>query len=68
MEDQFDFVNYELLVGKEKSGGKKLKDALTAAEAGSIVSKYYERPKKKDSAALQRGQIASAIYEKYKSK
>jgi len=44
LEQQLDFVHYELTQGDEKPAGNKLKTATTPAEAALIVSKNYERP------------------------
>jgi len=42
-QQQLDFVNYELTQGTEKAAGAKLKAATTAADAATVVDKYYER-------------------------
>jgi len=42
-EQQLDFVNYELTQGTEAAAGAKLKATTTAADAATVVSKYYER-------------------------
>jgi hypothetical protein len=44
LDQQLDFVNYELTKGTEQPAGNKLKTATTAADAALIVSKSYERP------------------------
>ena len=44
IDEQLEFMNYELRQGTEKSAGKKLMMATTAKEAGATVSRYYERP------------------------
>lgn len=41
--EQLAFVDYELR-NNEKSAGQRLAQARSAAEAGDIVSRYYERP------------------------
>jgi hypothetical protein len=61
LEDQLRFVQYELTRGNERSAGDKLRGARTAAEAGSIVSRYYERPAAVQNEAAQRGQQASQL-------
>lgn len=43
LEEQLDFVNYELTQGTEKSAGAKLKATTNAADAATVVDKYYER-------------------------
>jgi hypothetical protein len=57
-QDQVDFINHELTEGAEKSAGARLKAAKTAAEAGSIVSQYYERPRDRDGEASARASLA----------
>ena len=42
-QQQLDFVNYELTQGKEKAAGARLKATTTAADAATVVDKYYER-------------------------
>jgi hypothetical protein len=42
-QQQLDFVNYELTQGKEKAAGTRLKATTTAADAATVVDKYYER-------------------------
>jgi hypothetical protein len=60
LEEQLGFVNYELREGKEKSAGDKLKKTETGAEAGAVVSNYYERPAAKEEEARSRGATAQA--------
>jgi hypothetical protein len=43
LEQQLDYVNYELTEGAEKDAGKRLKATTNAADAATIVDKYYER-------------------------
>ena len=57
-EEQLAFVQYELTQGKERSAGDRLRGARTAAEAGGIVSRYYERPADADGQASARGASA----------
>lgn len=68
LEDQLNFVDYELTKGNEKGAGDRLRQAQTPYEAGSIVSKYYERPKDRDGEADMRGTLAlsypDTLYEK----
>ena len=56
--EQLEFVQYEL-THSEKNAGNRLKNARTARDAGSIVSKYYERPEKIEKEATSRGEMAS---------
>jgi hypothetical protein len=59
--EQVKFADYELRYGEERRAGNKLKDAKTAEEAGAIVSKYFERPKKRREEAVARAATASKI-------
>lgn len=61
LEDQLNFVNYELIQGKERSAGDKLRGTSSASEAASIVSKYYERPYDREGEALRRGMKADKM-------
>lgn len=61
-EEQLAFIQYELTKGKEKAAGNKLKQAKTAAQAGAIVSEFYERPGAVEAEKKERGQIAQGIY------
>ena len=56
--EQLEFVQYEL-THNEKNAGKRLKNARTARDAGSIVSQFYERPKEVTKEAGLRGEMAS---------
>lgn len=58
-EEQMAFVNYELTQGAERKAGALLRAAQNAQDAGSIVSRYYERPMRADEEARRRG--ASAV-------
>ncbi len=60
--EQLDFVHYEMTEGKEKAAGDRLKRAQSAAEAGSIVSKYYERPLAREAEAAERGAAAERLH------
>lgn len=61
LDDQLRFVQYELTRGAEKGAGDKLRSSTSAAEAGSIVSRYYERPAAVQNEATQRGQQATQL-------
>ncbi|WP_288074677.1 phage tail tip lysozyme [Pseudomonas sp.] len=61
LEDQLRFVHYELTQGAEKRAGQLLKAAQNADQAGSIVSRYYERPAATDAEAARRGAAAVQI-------
>ncbi|WP_225739046.1 phage tail tip lysozyme [Psychrobacter sp. FME13] len=59
--EQLDFVDYELTKGTEQAAGKRLRKATNAAQAGSVVSQYYERPKNVESEKRERAAIAAGI-------
>lgn len=61
VQEQMEFVHYEMTQGKEKSAGDKLKGATSARESGAIVSKYYERPKATEPEMAERGSMAEGI-------
>ena len=61
LQEQMQYVNYELTRGAEQSAGDRLRGAQTAAQAGEIVSRYYERPKFQDSEATNRAALAEGI-------
>lgn len=44
IEEQLAFVQYELTQGGRRGAGQKLHNAKSAAEAGAVVSMYYEEP------------------------
>lgn len=62
LEEQLGFVNYELTQGKERNAGNRLRGARTAAEAGGIVSQFYERPLDTAGEANLRGALAQRLY------
>jgi len=61
-QDQLKFVNYELTRGTEQGAGNKLKRATSAAQAGAIVSQYYERPAAVEAEKRERAKLAEGIY------
>ena len=61
-QEQLAFVQHELTQGNEKAAGDRLKQAKTAADAGSIVSQYYERPADRYGQAAARARDADSIY------
>lgn len=61
LDEQLQFVQYELTIGKEKAAGDKLKKTSTAADAGAVVSKFYERPANKEEEAAKRGMYAENL-------
>lgn len=64
-EEQLEFTNFELTKGKEKAAGDRLRKAKTAAQAGSIVSEYYERPEDKFGERAKRADMAEAVNSNY---
>lgn len=44
IDEQINFMNYELTQGKEQAAGNRLRNAQTPEEAARIHSQYYERP------------------------
>lgn len=58
--EQLEFVDWELK-NTEARAGNKLKNAKTAAEAGSIVSQDYERPADKLGEASKRAELATQL-------
>lgn len=59
--EQLAFVNHELTQGAEKAAGNSLRRTKTAAEAGAVVSRQYERPKDADGEARRRGALANQV-------
>lgn len=66
--EQLAFVNHELTNGTEQAAGKRLRKATTAAQAGAVVSQYYERPKNVESEKRERAAIAASIDKSYSVK
>lgn len=61
LQEQLDFLHYELTEGNERAAGNRLRMADTAGEAGEIVSRYYERPRDKDGEAYLRRRNADDL-------
>lgn len=62
MEEQLAFVQQELTHGARQFAGKMLAGATNAAQAGAIVSRYYEAPDDATGAkAAQRGATAEQL-------
>lgn len=59
--DQLGFVHHELTKGEEQKAGNRLRKATTAAQAGAVVSQFYERPKKVEAEKRERAAIAESI-------
>jgi len=45
LDEQLDFVNYELTMGKEQKAGNILKEATLTRNAAQVVDMFYERSK-----------------------
>lgn len=58
LQDQLGFVQYELTRGAEQRAGAMLLAARNAEDAGSVMSRYYERPLAADAEAAKRGATA----------
>jgi Phage tail lysozyme len=61
LDEQLSFLNYELTKGNEQKAGIALRGATTAGEAGSIVSRMYERPADIEGQASIRAAMASRL-------
>lgn len=61
LDEQLQFVDYELRKGQRRNAGDALSRATTAAQAGETVSRLYESPAKADSEAAIRASDAAAI-------
>lgn len=59
--EQLAFVHHELTTGGERAAGLALETAKTAAEAGAIVSRLYERPFDREGEASRRAAGAEAL-------
>ena len=59
--EQMEAIHWELTQGGERAAGERLRGATTAAEAGSIISQYYERPADRYGAAAHRGRLAARM-------
>lgn len=59
--EQMEFVHHELTQGDERMAGRALKNAGNARDAGSIVSRSYERPADVMGEAVKRGALADKI-------
>ncbi|WP_035513271.1 phage tail tip lysozyme [Paraburkholderia nodosa] len=61
LDQQLQFVDYEMRQGSEKRAGDALAQAQTAAQAGDVVSRLYERPADVDGEASSRAADAVAV-------
>ncbi|KVH51173.1 phage tail tip lysozyme [Burkholderia diffusa] len=62
LDEQLQFVHYELTRGREQAAGRALRRATTAGEAGAIVSSKYERPLKAQEEMAKRSAAATSLY------
>lgn len=62
LDEQLQFVHYELTRGREQAAGRALRRATSAGEAGAIVSSKYERPMQVEQEMAKRSAAASALY------
>lgn len=60
-EQQMAFMHYELTEGAERPAGDRLRGAQTAGEAGSVISRFYERPRAQQAEALARAGTAERM-------
>lgn len=56
--EQLEFVHHELTAGKEMRAGGALRNATSAGDAASIVSRMYERPADVQGEAAKRAKLA----------
>jgi hypothetical protein len=61
LDQQLQFVDYELRQGGEQKAGNALAQATNAADAGAVVSRLYERPADAYGEAQYRGDDAAKI-------
>ncbi|MBN3852011.1 hypothetical protein G3N59_01335 [Paraburkholderia sp. Ac-20340] len=61
LDQQLQFIDYEMRQGAEKKAGDALAQATTAAQAGDVVSRLYERPADTEGEASRRAADAVAV-------
>lgn len=61
LEEQMQFIHYELTQGKERKAGDALRKATTASQAGELMSRLYERPANAAGEANLRGMMATRL-------
>lgn len=62
LREQVDFIVFEMTAGTEQAAGRKFLATKSAAEAGAVFSKDYERPAAVQTEANNRAASAEAIY------
>lgn len=61
LDEQLAAVDWELREGGEQRAGGMLTGATTAPQAGSVVSRFYERPRDTEGAVLSRAASAGSM-------
>ncbi|MFH5923848.1 phage tail tip lysozyme [Roseomonas xinghualingensis] len=61
LQEQVDFISYEMTQGAEQRAGAALRRQSTAAGSGQVVSQLYERPAGGFGEANARGETAQAL-------
>ncbi|MGF6633523.1 phage tail tip lysozyme [Paraburkholderia sp. MM6662-R1] len=62
LDEQLQFVNYELTKGREQAAGRALRATTSAGEAGGIISSRYERPLNVAAEIEKRSSAASSLH------
>lgn len=62
LREQVDFIVHEMTAGTEQAAGRKFLATRTAAEAGAVFSKDYERPAAVQAEANNRAATAEVVY------
>lgn len=65
LEEQMQFILYELTKGKYKAVLEAAQKAATAGDKGAIISERYESPKDKRGEAIRRGAQAEVVLKVY---
>ncbi|QFP93509.1 putative tail tape measure domain protein [Edwardsiella phage vB_EtaM_ET-ABTNL-9] len=65
LQQQLEFVHFEMTQGKEQGAGRRLKASTSAYQAGAIVSEFYERPQATEKEKRVRGNLAETIAKLY---
>ena len=61
VDEQLNFVIFELTKGKFKAVGDELKNHPTVYGSSAVVSRYYESPRNADAKAAERGALAQLM-------
>lgn len=65
LQQQLEFVHFEMTQGKEQGAGRRLRASTSAYQAGAIVSEFYERPQATEKEKRVRGNLAETIAKLY---